>query len=117
MQTDLNNLWNEIKKAKGDEQRKLFVNFCDGLIGLKEEGLLSEEEVANKIVSAMMEFNDLNNYPECEVIFESAATAELPRDISYAQSMGKWDKKTADHIKQKEWEELVAAVKYAKNKQ
>ncbi len=74
---------------------------------------MSEEEVAYKIVKAI-QFDNLTNSPECDAIFDIAGTTELPRTTSYAQPIGKWDEKTADQIKQKEWEELVRTIESAK---
>lgn len=114
MKEALDSWWNQIKEATGDEQRNLFVRYCSRLVELKEQGKLSEEEAAYKIVGAI-QFDNLTDSPECDAIFDTAGTTELPRTSSYAQAMGKWDEKTADQIKQKEWRDLVVAIENAKN--
>lgn len=113
MKEELDNWWSQIKNTTGDEQRKLFVRYCLWLIELKEEGKLSEEEAAYKMVGAI-QFDNLTNSPECDAIFDIAGTTEISRTNSYRQPIGKWDEKTADQIKQKEWGELVKAIESAK---
>jgi hypothetical protein len=108
----LTSLLNQLKNATGQEQRTLFIHYCTQLIQLKEEGALTEEEAAYKIVS-VIQYDNLTESPECDAIFDCALRAETPRTSSYAQPIGAWDSKTADQIKQKEWKELVDAVKRA----
>lgn len=113
MEEELENFLDQIKNTNGDEQIKLFINYCIRLIELKEKGVLSEEEAAYKMVGAM-QFENLANSPECDAIFDIAGTTEISRATSYAQPMGQWDEKTANKVKQEEWKELVAAVENAK---
>ncbi len=113
MKEELDGWWDKIKTTIGDEQRNLFVRYCARLIQLKEEGKLTEEEAAYKMVGAI-QFDNLTDSPECDAIFNIAGTTELPRTTSYKQLIGMWDAKAADQIKQKEWEELVVAIEKAK---
>lgn len=106
-------LRNQLREASGDEQIQLFVEYCIRLIESKEEGVLSEEEVGYQITGAML-FSTLTKSPVCDAIFDISGTLEMPRITSYAQPMGKWDERTADQIKQKEWRELVRAVECVK---
>ena len=102
----------QLKNATGEEQRKIFVSYCLLLVQLKEQGKLSEEEVAYKIIGAI-QYDNLTESPECDGIFDCASITELPRTSSYTQPIGTWDSKTADRIKQDEWKELVDAIKRA----
>ncbi len=113
MKEELDSWWNQIKDTNGREQKKLFVGYCLRLVQLKEEGRLSEEEAAYKMVSAI-QFENLTNSSECDAIFDIAGTTEIPRIASYRQPMGKWDAKMADQIKQKEWHALTCAIDKAK---
>ncbi len=113
MEKELNNWWNKIKDAQKEEQRRLFVSYCLRLIELKKEKKLTEEQAAYQMVGVIL-LNNLSDYPECDTILNIASTTELPRELSYAQPIGKWDSKTADEIKQKEWEELIIAIEKAK---
>lgn len=113
MENELNTWWNQIKEATGEEQMHLFIQYCERLVQLKEEGTLTEEEASSKIIDAI-HFDNLNDSPECAEIFDSAGDAEIPRTMSYAQPIDSWDEKTADKIKQKEWSALVFAIKNAK---
>ncbi len=114
MEQELEHLWNQVQSAAGVEQKKLFVEYCIKLIELKDQGKLTEEQAAYKIVGGMR-FDTLMDAPEIESIIDIATTTELPRITSYAQPIGEWDAKTADQIKQKEWKQLLAAVEYAKS--
>lgn len=113
MKEKLDELWNQIETATGDEQIKLFIQYCSRLVELKEVGELSEEEAAYKMMGAL-QFDTLAISPICNDIFDIAGTAELPRITSYAQPIGSWDGRTADQIKRKEWRELVVAIEHAK---
>lgn len=113
MEEELEHFWNQIKNTTGNEQIKLFILYCVRLIELKENGVLSEEEVAYKMVSAI-QFDNLTNSPECDAIFNIAGTTEIPRTTSYKQPIDQWDEKTANKIKQEEWRELVTTVENAK---
>ena len=114
MENELDDYWDKVKNSTGKDQIKIFVNYCTYLIRLKDEGKLSEEDAAYKMVGTI-QFDNLTDSPECDAIFDAAGTAELPRNLFYAQPMGEWDEKTANHIKQKEWEEVVSAVRNAEN--
>lgn len=114
MKEELDSWWNKIKEATGYEQRNLFVRYCSRLVELKEEGKLSEEEAAYQMVGTILNFDNLAKSPECDAIFNIAGTTELPRITSYVQPIGKWDQKTADRIKQEEWEVLIAVIEDAK---
>jgi len=113
MKEKLDGLWNQIKTATGDEQIKLFIQYCSRLVELKEAGGLSEEEAAYKMVGAL-QFDTLANSPICNDILDIAGTVEIPRITSYSQPIGSWDERTADQIKRKEWRELVVAIENAK---
>mgnify|MGYP000231595317 CR=1 FL=1 len=106
-------LWNQLREATGDEQIHLFIEYCIGLIKLKEEGILTEEEVGYQITGAI-QFDTLTKSPVCDAVFDISGTLELPRITSYAQPIGNWDERTADQIKQKEWRDLVRVVESAK---
>jgi hypothetical protein len=114
-ENQIQTLWNQLRGATGNEQTQLFVKYCTRLIELKEEGTLTEEEAAYKMVGAI-QFDNLADSPVCDAIFSIAGTVELPRTTSYAQSIGKWDERTADQIKQKEWRELVQVVESVKSR-
>lgn len=112
MNEELNHWHEQIAATSGDEQIRLFVRFCTRLVELRDEEKLTEEEAAYYIVGNM-QFDTLTNSPVCEAIFDVAGTVELPRETSYTQLLGSWDKKTADDLKEKEWQELLAVIKTA----
>ncbi len=113
MENELDKLWNKIKETTDEQQVHLFVRYCEKLVQLKEEGKLTEEEASSKIIDAM-QFDTLGDSPECAEIFDSAGDTEIPRTMSYVQPIGSWDAKTADKVKQEEWNALVFAIKNAK---
>lgn len=113
MKEELEHWWNHINDATGDHQRKLFVHYCLRLVVLQEEGKLSEEQAAYKMVNALR-FRNISDSPECDAILDIAGTVEIPRTTSYAQCIGSWDAKTADYIKREEWKELIIAIENAK---
>jgi hypothetical protein len=113
MEKEISQLLDKLEKASNDEQKRLFVLYCLKLIECKEKGELREEEAAYKMVGAI-QFDNLSDSPECEAIFDIAMTAEISRELSYAQPMEQWNEKTADKIKEKEWRELIITVQRAK---
>ncbi len=108
----LENKYKEMEKLPLEEKKKAFIDFCLELIKLKEKGEITEEQVGVWITSCLS-IKELSSLPEFEEIFDIAPTLELPREISYRQKIGEWDKKTADRIKEEEWKELVVAVRAA----
>ena len=112
---ELDKLWNEIVGATGNEQRNLFVLYCERLVQLKEEGKLTEEQASYKMVGAI-QFDNLTDSPEIDAIFDQASIVELPREISHEQlALGGQNGETANQIKQKEWAELVKVIERTKN--
>jgi len=112
MQEELDNKWNHIKNSTGEKQKDLFIGICVRLIELKEQGLLDEENAAREILRGL-QFKNLTDSAECEAIFDSAGTVEIPRTSSYRQPIGTWDEKVADKTKEKQWKELCATVENA----
>lgn len=98
------------KELTEKAQRRSFVKLCESLVASVEKGELREEEAAYKIVEAGL----FDGWPEGEAIFDAAADAKMPREMTYAQNMDHWDQKTADVLKQKEWKKVVDAVEKAK---
>ncbi len=113
MENELNGWWNKIKNTDGLEQKELFLLYCARLIQLKEEKKLTEEEVAYNIIGAM-QFDNLANSPEYNVIFDIAEMMEIPRTFLHCQSSGEWDEENSNQIKEKEWKNFVDAVKNTK---
>lgn len=101
--------WKQIKDTNGDERKQLFIKYCLRLIELKESDKLIAEDVGYKIVAAIF-FDNLSEDPILESIFDIAAELEIPRETSYKQAMGHWDKKTADILKEREYQELKKVV-------
>lgn len=112
MEKELSTYWDQIKSATGDNQKKLFIEYCQRLVKLKEKGELTEEEAADRMFDGI-EFNNLTISPECESIFDIAGTTKVPRSTSYAQPIAGWNEKVANDVKQQEWRELVIAIEKA----
>ncbi|MDR3558515.1 MAG: hypothetical protein P4L61_03215, partial [Candidatus Pacebacteria bacterium] len=94
-------LFDKIGKASGKEQERLVIQYCEKLIELKDSGKIREEEASYYIVAALLPVSSMT--PEVAAIFDSAADAEIDREVSYGQPIGEWNQKTADKIKQEEW--------------
>lgn len=109
MKIEIENLWNKIVNSNGTDRIKCFILYCEKLVEMKENGSLTEEQSAYKIVNAMR-FDDICDIEICDEILDLAGTVEKPRTLSYCQPIGKWDARTADQIKQKEWKLLVEAI-------
>lgn len=107
---ELFDMWEQLKSSSGDSQRSIFFEYCNKIVTLKENGILSEEEAGYEIIRAI-KFKDLSSSPLCEAVFGAAGVVEVPRVASYAQKIGEWDQKTADQIKAREWEALVALIR------
>ena len=114
MEQDLEKSWKMIVDSTGNEQIINFINYCQMLVGFKEKGLLIEEQAAYKMINAIR-FDQISNSPICDEILDIASTTEMPRELSYSQPIGKWDAKTADQIKGKEWKMLVDLINKAKS--
>lgn len=112
MEKEIKQLRNKLKEASGDEQRKLYVELCSKLVELKETGEIREEEAAYEMVGSF--FKNLSESPECAAIFDAAADVEIPRETSNTQPMGRWDEKTANVLKERQWGKLVDALEKAK---
>ena len=112
MKKELQKLENQLRETSGEKQRKLYVEYCARLVECVEKGEVSEEEAAY----SMVEFSPKNfdEWPEVLAIFDAAADAEMPREMSYTQNMDYWDQKTADVLKVREWKKVVDAVENAK---
>ena len=104
-------LWKKLEKSSGDEQKKIFISYCKKLIELKEKGEMREEDAAYGMVGAIR-FDSLTSDPQLQVILDAAGDTELAREHSYDPAV-KWDQKTADALKGKQWKGLVQAVKLA----
>jgi hypothetical protein len=105
----LRELQMKIKNSAGPGQKALLLEFLEKLIALKNSDEFTEEEAGYRIVSLFFA-SGLDTDGESGAIFDAAARLEHPRETSYAQPIGHWDEKTADAIKRKEWEQLLAAV-------
>lgn len=104
----------QIKNSSGLEKKRLFIDYCDHLISLKEGGGIREEEVGYEIVSILFMGNDLQDIQVIDDIFSYASDLEIPRETSYRQPIGNWDERAANSIKKDEWNLFVMVVQEAK---
>lgn len=111
------NFYERLSEASGEAKVRLFIQYCNDQIRLKDTGEIREEDAAYNIVEVMCRFKDLSdsNSRVLYEIWDSAAEAEKPRETSYSQPIGSWNEKTANIIKKEEWNKLVVAVKNAEN--
>ena len=100
----------KMKNSAGMEQKAFLLEFLEKLTELKNEGEFTEEEVGYRVVSLFFA-SGMSYDGEYEDLFDAAVVMEHPRETSYAQPIGHWDERTADQIKNKEWELFLRAVK------
>lgn len=110
MTNPLQELYSKMKSQPFKENKGLYLEYILQLIEKKEIGKLTEEEAGYWIIAGLLT-EDLSNDPEFEEVFDLACDIEIPRESSYVQPAGKWNKETADKIKQNEWIDLVRLVK------
>lgn len=113
METELTRLWKQLAAHTGVQQKKMFIDFCSRLVGYKEKGDISEEDAAYRMVGAI-QFENLSDSPECQLIFDIAGITELPRDIVLDWQVKELPGKSASEIKQIQWARLVDAIEMAK---
>ena len=106
----LSSLYKEMKTLGFLKGKSLFLDYCLQLVSLREKGDLSEQEVGYWIVAGLLT-EDLSS--EFEDIFDAAGDLEIPRESSFKQKTGEWNKDIADKIKDKEWKNLVQLLKDA----
>lgn len=105
----LRELQMKMKNSAGTEQKALLLEFLGKLIELKNEDEFTEEEVGYRVVSHFFA-SGMSYDGEYENLFDAAVALEHPRETSYAQPIGHWDEKTADQIKNKEWQLFLKIV-------
>jgi len=107
-------LWKKLEKSSGDVQKKIFILYCKKLIELKDKGEIREEDAAHGMVGAIR-FDVLTSDSQLQAILDVAGDTELAREHAYDPAV-KWDQKTADALKGKQWQRLVESVKLAEKK-
>jgi len=106
-----------LKNATLENKREVFLEYCRICIEEKEKGILREEEVGYKICGCRFLKKELVEIPELYDLITSACDMEIPRESSSGAGISlsdKWDEKSADDYKRKQWEEFLWLYKQAK---
>ena len=103
-------LHKQIKNSTETKQTKShFLEYCYNLIALYTSEDLTEEEVGHRLLELLFTAGLYAN-PEFKNMYDILIRLEKPRKSTYAQPIYHWDARTADAIKEKEWEQFLEAL-------